>query len=132
MNSITITLPDRAYDGLVEAGNRNGLTAESIAAELLTNQGNSYAELFRLGVITSAAFMARLTPAEYSAIRTAAETNQEVADLITLLTSVPHVSFSNPRVEPGLALLVAEELLAPERTAELLAYDRPAPAGLGE
>ena len=129
MNSITITLPDRAYDGLVEAGNRNGLTAESIAAELLTNQGNSYAELFRLGVITSAAFMARFTPAEYAAIMSAAETNTEVAGLIDQLTASPHVSFSDPRVEPGLALLVAEELLAPERTTELLAYDRPAPVG---
>lgn len=126
MNSITITLPDRAYDGLVEAGNRNGLTAEAIAAELLTNQGNSYAELFRLGVITSAAFMARFTPAEYAAIMSAAETNQQVAGLIDQLTSSPHVSFSDPRVEPGLALL------APERTTELLAYDRPEPAPVGE
>ena len=132
MNSITITLPDRAYDGLVEAGNRNGLTAEAIAAELLTNQGNSYAELFRLSVITSAAFMARFTPAEYTAIMSAAETNAEVAGLIDQLTASPHVSFSDPRVEPGLALLVAEGLLAPERTTELLAYDRPEPAPVGE
>ena len=132
MTAITITLPEGAYDGLVEAGNRNGTTAEAIAAELLTNQGNSYAELFRVGVITSAAFMARFTPAEYAAIRTAAESNAQIAGLIALLTSVPHVSFSDPRLEPGLALLVQEGLLAPERTVELLAYDRPAPAGLGE
>lgn len=132
MNTLTITLSNRAYDGLVEAGNRNGTTAEAIATELLANQGDNYAGLFRVGIITSAAFMARFTPAEYGAIMTAADTNPEVAGLIDTLTASPHVWFNDPRLEPGLALLVAEELIAPERTTELLSYDRPVPAPVGE
>lgn len=123
---LIITLPPRALDGLIEAGNRNSATAEEIATELLTIQGLSYADLFHIGVITSAAFLARFTPAEYAAICTAAESSPEVATLIEQLTSSPNVSFSDPRLEPGLQLLVSLELLAPERVSELLAYNRPA------
>lgn len=132
MSTLSITLPVRAFNGLIEAGNRNGTTAEAIAAELLTNQGNSYAELFRIGVITSAAFIARFTPAEYAAIRTAAETNPQVAGLIEQLTTSPNVAMDDPRLEPGLALLASEELITPERATELLDYPRPVPASLGE
>lgn len=132
MNTLTLTLSDRAYYGLIEAGNRNGTTAEAIATELLTNQGNSYAELFRLGVITSAALMAKFTSDEYAAIRTASETNPEVASLIQQLTGSPNVSFEDPRLEQGLNLLISLDLITEERKAELLSYDHPTPQPVGE
>lgn len=122
---LIVTLPPRALDGLIEAGNRNGATAEEIATELLTNEGLRYADLFQIGIVTSAAFMARFTPAEYTAIRTAAETIPEVAALIEQLTNSHSVIFGDPRLEPGLQLLVSLGLLASERLPELLAYSRP-------
>lgn len=132
LSSLTITISDpRIIDGWVEAANRNNSTPEALALEFLTTQGNSYADLFRVGVITSAAFVARFTPAEYMAIMTAAEQSPDVAALIETLTASPHVSFSDPRLAPGLEQLAAAGLIAPERVTELQSYERPE-AGLGE
>lgn len=128
ISSLTITISDpRAIDGWVEAANRNGTTPEAMAAELLAQQGLSYAGLFRIGVITSAAFVARFTPSEYTAIMTAAEQSPEVAALVEQLTASPHVSFSDPRLAPGLEQLAAAGLIAPERVTELQSYERPEP-----
>ena len=130
--TLTITLDHpRFVDGFIEAANRNGTTAEALALELLEAQGKSYADLFRVGVITSAAFIARFTPAEYSGILAAAETDATVAGLLATLLAEPVVNFDDPRLEPGLLLLVQAELLEADRVAELLSYERPV-AGGGE
>lgn len=122
--SLTITLPsNRSTDGLIEAANRNGTTPEALALELLALQGKSYADLYRIGVITSAAFIARFTPTEYAGIQ--ASTDPVVQGLIALLLSEPVVNFDDPRLAPSLQVLVTAELLSPERVNELLAYDRP-------
>lgn len=122
--SLTITLPStRATEGLIEAANRNDTTPEALALEILALQGRSYADLYRIGVITSAAFIARFTPTEYAGIQ--ASTDPVVQGLLATLLSEPLVNFDDPRLVPGLQVLVAAELLAPERVDELLAYDRP-------
>jgi len=132
MTAITITLPSgRNADGFTEAANRNGTTAEALALELLEAQGKSYADLFKVGVITSAAFIARFTPAEYSGILAAAETDATVAGLLATLLAEPLVNFDDPRLAPGLDVLVQAELLDAARVAELLSYERPV-AGGGE
>jgi hypothetical protein len=124
--SLTITLTHpRFVDGFVEAGNRNGTTAEAIALEFLEAQGKSYADLFGVGVITSAAFIARFTPEEYAGILAAAETDATVAGLLATLLAEPLVNFDDPRLEPGLQTLVTAELLTAERLPELLSYERP-------
>ena len=194
LSSLTIALTDtRLIDGWVEAANRNNTTPEAIAEKFLTNQGRSYADLFGVGVITSAAFVARFTPTEYGAILAAAEivevpepipgvpteeeqqvyddmvaayallenptsdetsmyesvvasyaaaiatTNQADIDaaqaanvaaepikaLLDQLFASPNVALDDPRLAPGLQLLVSAGLIAAERVAELLAYERP-------
>lgn len=127
MPDITATIPQRAYDGLAEAAQRNGLALTDLAADILRQQGFSYANLFGIGVLTSAGFVARFTPAEYAGIITAAETDSGVAALVGELTASPYVALDDPRLDPGLALLVSAGLLAPERPAEIVAYDRPQP-----
>ena len=127
MPDITATIPQRAYDGLAEAAQRNGLALPDLAADILRQQGFSYANLFGIGVLTSAGFVARFTPAEYASIIAAAETDEDVAVLIAQLTASPYVALDDPRLEPGLALLVSAGLLAPHRPAEIVAYDRPQP-----
>jgi hypothetical protein len=130
--SLTITITDpRIIDGWVEAANRNGITPEAIAAEFLTTQGDSYAELFHIGVITSAAFIRRFTAPEYGAILAAAEQSPEVAALVDELTASPNVALSDPRIEPALQQLAAAGLIAEDRIPALMAYTRPEPA-LGE
>lgn len=122
--AITVTLPsDRATDGLIEAANRNGITPEALALEILAQQGKSYADLFKIGVITSAAFIARFAPEEYAAI--IASTDPVVQGLLATLLAEPLVNFADERLAPGLQVLVDTGLLAPERVPELLAYDRP-------
>ena len=137
MNTLSITLSNaRQIDGFVEAANRAGMTPEALALDFLSQQGQRYADDFRIGNITSAAFISRFTPAEYGAILTAAaedsEDGQAVAGLIAQLTASPNVALDDPRLQPGLELLVGLELLDAARPAEILAYSHPEPAGLGE
>ena len=126
LSTLTITITDtRLIDGWVEAANRNSTTPAELAGEFLRIQGRSYADLFAVGLITSAAFVSRFTPAEYGAVLAAAEQSPEVAALIAELTSSPLVALDDPRLEPGLTLLAAAGLIAAERVPELLAYQRP-------
>jgi hypothetical protein len=126
MNSLTITISDlRAIDGWVEASNRAGMTPEAMALELLQHQGLRYADLFRIGVLTSAAFVQRFTAAENGAIRAAAEQSPEVASLLKEVVDSPTVVLTDPRIPPGLAMLTAAGLLAQGRAAEIMAWERP-------
>jgi hypothetical protein len=129
---LTINITDqRIIDGWTEAANRNGTTPEAIAAEFLSQQGTSCADLFKIGVITSAAFIARFTPQEYGGILAAAEVDEAVAGLLATLLAEPIVNFKDPRLAPGLEQLAAAGLIAPERVPELLAYQRPVANGGG-
>jgi hypothetical protein len=125
-SNLNITISDaRAIDGWVEAANRAGVTPEVMALELLQQQGMRYADLFGIGVLITAAFVRRFTPAEYLAIFTAAAENIHVEKLVTQLIDEPYVSLDDPRLLRGLQFLAAVNLLLPERIAKLLAYDRP-------
>jgi hypothetical protein len=196
MTTISLTLTDRQYDGFITAANGAGMTPEALAEEFLAQQGARYADGFKIGVITGAAFVARFTPAEYGAILgfaadiqpvpeavmyvptteeqaaydaavatyealedpTQEETDtyqaavaayqallvvtnqaeidaavvanashEAVAALVDQLTASPNVALDDPRLAPGLALLVSEGLLDAARPAEILAYERPTP-----
>ena len=127
--TLTITLTNaRVVDGFIEAANRNSTTAEALAAEFLTQQGKAYADLYGVGVITSAAFITRFTPQEYAGILAAAEVSPEIKALLDTLLAEPVVNFADPRLAPGVQQLADAQLIAPERVDVLLAYDRPVPA----
>jgi hypothetical protein len=129
LSTLTITLSDtRLIDGWVEAANRNGTTPEHLALEFLKHQGRIYADLNRIGLITSSAFIRRFTPPEYGAILAAAEQSPQVAALVDELINSPTVALDDPRLEPGLQALAAAGLIAAERIPALLAYNRPVPS----
>lgn len=123
--TISISLPTRAYDGLAEAARRNNLPLPDLAREILNREGLSYSNLFGIGVLTSAGFVARFSPAEYGAIIGATATDEAVAALVAQLTAQPYVALDDPRLAPGLALLVDRGLLATDRPAAILSYSRP-------
>lgn len=139
MNTLTVTLTDtRLIDGWVAAANANGLSPEALALDFLTTQGRTYADLNKIGIITGAAFVARFTPSEYGAILVAATpapdaTEDEIAaaaqvqGLLDQLYASPQVAMDDPRLAPGLDLLVSLGLLDASRPAEILAYVRPEP-----
>ena len=128
INSITVQITDqRIVDGWVSAAIKNNTTPEDLAREFLEHQGRTYADLNRIGLLTSGAFIKRFTAQEYGAILAAADQSPEVAALVDELTRSPLIALDDPRLEPGLLALVAADLLEPERVPELLAYDRPEP-----
>lgn len=134
MDTLSVTLTNtRAIDGLIFAANSAGMTPEAYAERLLTTEGHRFADANSYGVVTSAGFFARFTPAEYADVLAASEaqnaTANEVKALLDELTAAETVALDDQRVTDGLALLVSMELLAPERPAEITAYERPFPGG---
>lgn len=124
--AITVTQP-RVIDGFIAAANKIGITPEEMINEMITQRGRYHADNNNIGVITSAAFVSRFTPTEYGAIMTAAETDEEIRNLINELTSSLQVALDDARLEPGLTLLVNKGLLNSERISSLLSYERPSP-----
>lgn len=133
METLSVTLTNtRVIDGLIFAANSAGKTPEAYAEWLLGQDGDRFADANNYGVVTSAAFVARFTPTEYASVLAASEAQDTDADsvkaLLDELTAAETVELDDQRVTDGLALLVSMELLAPERPAEITAYERPFPA----
>jgi len=125
MNQLTVTTTERAYRALVVAAEANGLTVEALASEAIQQVGISYAEIFRVGVMTSAAFVRRFTVAEYAGILAAAEENTVVALLVAELLEAPYVALDDERLRPGLEALALAGLLDADRIAAILDYNPP-------
>jgi hypothetical protein len=123
MNQLTVTTTERAYRALVVAAEANGLTVEALASEAIQQVGISYAEIFRVGVMTSAAFVRRFTVAEYAGILAAAEQNTVVALLVGELLEAPYVALDDERLRPGLEALAQAGLLEADRIAAILDYN---------
>jgi hypothetical protein len=123
MNQLTVTTTERAYRALVVAAEANGLTVEALASEAIQQVGISYAEIFRVGVMTSVAFVRRFTVAEYAGILAAAEANTVVALLVDELLEAPYVALDDERLRPGLEALAQAGLLDANRIAEILDYN---------
>jgi len=129
MNTLTASITTARYiDGWIAAANAAGQTPEQFVAEFLEAQGRTYAGLYRVGTWPAAAFVMRFTNDEITSIRTAAETDENVAAILGQLQSEPFVAVDDPRVGPGLQYLAAVGLLTAERAAAIMAYDRPMPA----
>jgi hypothetical protein len=133
MDTLSITLTNtRVIDGLIFAANSAGMTPEAYAEQLLVADGHRFANANSYGIVTSAGFFARFTPAEYADALAASEAQNAAANavkaLLDELTAAETVELDDQRVTDGLALLVSMELLAPERPAEITAYERPFPA----
>jgi hypothetical protein len=125
MNQLTVTTTERAYRALVVAAEANGLTVEALSSEAIQQVGISYAEIFRVGVMTSAAFVRRFTVSEYAGILAAAEQNTVVALLVGELLEAPYVALDDERLRPGLEALAQAGLLDAERIAAILDYNPP-------
>ena len=129
MDTISVTLTNtREIDGLIFAANSAGMTPKAYAEWLLGQNGERFADANNYGVVTSAGFVARFTPAEYADVLAASEAQNEVKALLDELTAAETVELDDQRVTDGLALLVSMGLLEPERPAEITAYERPFPA----
>jgi hypothetical protein len=126
MNILTGSITNHRYiDGWVAAANAAGQTPEQFVSEFMDVQGRSYAGIYKIGTWPAAAFVMRFSNAEITAIRTAAEADENVTGILAQLQSEPFVAVDDPRVKPGLNYLVAVGLLSAERAVEILTYERP-------
>ena len=83
MDTLSVTLTNtRAIDGLIFAANSAGMTPEAYAERLLTTEGHRFADANSYGVVTSAGFFARFTPAEYADVLAASVDTVEVPEKI--------------------------------------------------
>lgn len=128
MDQLIVTLTDkRQIDGFVTYANTNGITPEAACLESLGETGKRYADTYNIAVVTSAAFVGRFTPPEYAGIIAAAETDADVAALVSEVMVNAYIYLDDPRLSPGLDLLEAEQLIDTGRKAQILSYDRPEP-----
>jgi hypothetical protein len=120
---ITITLSKTAYLGLKEAAKINDLTIEQLSEEVLNLSGQNYANLYKIGILTSAGLIARLTVEEFNNILEASKTNVEIANLVEKIKNAELVHLDSPTLLEALNILVDNQLLEnEERVAEILLY----------
>jgi len=82
-----------------------------------------------------ASYQAACTPDNQAEIDAAEKQNADAAEikaLIDELTAAERVALDDQRVTDALALLVQRNLLAPDRPAEIVKYDRPFPEVNGD
>lgn len=127
MTEITIQISGRARDGLLAAAANNNQNLTDFITNILIDSGTSYADLLKIGKITSAEFVRRFSVQEYYAILTAAESNPPIRNLIDALVKEPEVTLDDPRLMAGLQVLVAAlpDALPASRIEELLSYEVP-------
>lgn len=125
MHQITLTISGRAHDGFLAAAAKNNVSLTDFVATVLTEAGVGYADLLRVGRITSAAFIQRFSVQEYNGILGASESSLAIKKLIEDLVKEPEITLDDPRLQNGLQVLVAAGLLAESRVEELLAHEIP-------
>jgi len=130
MDTLQITLTDkRVIDGFIVAANREGVDVLAYAHGLAAGTGLKFADENNVGILTAAAFIARLTPAEYGQILLFSQQNPEsqVAAIVNELLGSTFISLGDQRLIPYLEALVSEALLEEHRIEELAQYERPEP-----
>jgi len=101
------------------------ISAEQYMQMVVEGAALSYASQYRVGVISSGAFVLRFTPSEYAGIETASATDPIVAGFLARVQESNEVVLYADEVVQGLAYLVAQSLLTQQRSEEILAYDVP-------
>ena len=130
IDSLTVSLPDkRLIDGWVEAANRASVSPEALMLDVISEEGRKYANLYKVGVVTTSAFILRLMPDEYAAIVAAAEQSPEIAEMVEQFSRQPEIALDDERLRSGLLLLAGVVPGIADRIPDLLAYTRPEPAG---
>lgn len=127
MNNETIeiisTLAKRENLGLQEAAEKNELTIEELSSQILGLAGLNYANLYKIGILTSAGLVARIKPQEFSNILEAAESNDDIKNLVEKIKEAELVYLDDPELSTALNVLYQNGLLeSEERIAEILSF----------
>lgn len=120
---ITSTLAKRENLGLQEAAEKNELTIEELSSQILGLAGLNYANLYKIGVLTSAGLVSRIKPQEFSNILEAAKSNDDIKNLVEKIKEAELVYLDDPELFTALNVLYQNGLLeSEERIAEILSF----------
>lgn len=120
---IQLTLSKRQNLGLQQAAEKNELTLGELSSEILSLIGLNYANLYKIGILTSAGLVARIKPQEFSNILEAAESNDDIKNLVEKIKEAELVYLDDPELFTALNVLYQNGLLeSEERIAEILSF----------
>lgn len=120
---IQLTLSKRQNLGLQQAAEKNELTLGELSSEILSLIGLNYANLYKIGILTSAGLVARIKPQEFSNILEAAKSNDDIKNLVEKIKEAELVYLDDPELFTALNVLYQNGLLeSEERIAEILSF----------
>lgn len=120
---IQLTLSKRQNLGLQQAAEKNELTLGELSSEILGLVGLNYANLYKIGILTSAGLVARIKPQEFSNILEAAKSNDDIKNLVEKIKEAELVYLDDPELFTALNVLYQNGLLeSEERIAEILSF----------
>jgi len=127
--TISDTLREQGVQAAANAANAANpdqwVSAEQYLQQVVDSAAISYANQYRVGVISSGAFVLRFTPSEYAGIEAASITDPIIAGFLARVSESAEVVLYADEVVQGLGYLVSQELLTAERAAEILSYEVP-------
>ena len=127
---ITITVNDALKEqGIQAAANAYNaanpdqwVSAEQYMDMVVNGAATSYANQFKVGIVSSGEYVLRFTPAENDAITAAATTDPIIDGLLKRVRESAEVVLYSDEVVQGVGYLVTQDLLTQARAAEILAY----------
>ena len=128
---ITITVNDALKEqGIQAAANAYNaanpdqwVSAEQYMNMVVNSAAVSYANQFKVGIVSSGEYVLRFTAAENDAITAAAATDPLIDGLLKRVKESAEVVFYSDEVVQGVGYLVMQGLIAEARAAEILAYN---------
>jgi len=128
---ITITVSDALKEqGIQAAANAYNaanadqwVSAEQYMNMVVNSAAVSYANQFKVGIVSSGEYVLRFTPAENDAVTAAALTDPLIDGLLKRVRESAEVVLYSEEVQQGVGYLVMQGLITQERAAEILAYD---------
>lgn len=129
---LTVTIEDPVLEAGVEAAcaahnatldeDATPLTPEEYLQTTVANAAHSYVKQFRVGTIFASDYVLRFTSQEWAAINAAAASDEVMAAYLQKVRALPEVRLWSHEMIDGHAYLVAEGLLTPARSDEILAF----------
>lgn len=118
---------NNALPNLPDGTRPSVVTTEAYLQSIVEKACLSYRDQYAVDRIPSAAFVMRFTPAEYSAIRAAGETDPIMAGFVQAVDEAPYVWLAAQQVIQGVNYCAVQGLITQERADEILAYSIPTP-----
>jgi hypothetical protein len=124
--TVNDTLKEQGIQAAANAYNKANpdqwISAADYMSMVVNSAAVSYANQFKVGIVSSGEYVLRFTAAENDAITAAAATDPIVDSLLNRVKESAEVVLYSDEVVQGVGYLVAQGLLTRDRGIEILAY----------